>query len=134
MAQVIGFIGLGIMGRPMARNLLKAGYPLVVHSRSRGPVDEIARTGAKVGTSPRDVAAQSDVLITMLPNSPDVEQVVLGRDGVIEGARPGLVLLDMSTISPLVSQKIGAARAARTRDEHEGDVCCSVKDVIVRVP
>jgi 2-hydroxy-3-oxopropionate reductase len=114
MAQVIGFIGLGIMGRPMARNLLKAGYPLVVHSRSRGPVDEIAGAGAKVGTSARDVAAQSDVLITMLPNSPDVEQVVLGRDGVIEGARPGLVLLDMSTISPLVSQKIGAALAAKS--------------------
>jgi 2-hydroxy-3-oxopropionate reductase len=114
MAQVIGFIGLGIMGRPMARNLLKAGYPLVVHSRSRGPVDEIAKAGAKVGTSPRDVASQSEVLITMLPNSPDVEQVVLGRDGVIEGARPGLVLLDMSTISPLVSQKIGAALAEKS--------------------
>ena len=114
MAQVIGFIGLGIMGRPMARNLLKAGYSLVVHSRSRGPVDEIAGAGAKVGTSPRDVAAQCDVLITMLPNSPDVEQVVLGRDGVIEGARPGLILLDMSTISPLVSQKIGAALAAKS--------------------
>ena len=114
MAQVIGFIGLGIMGRPMARNLLKAGYPLVVHSRSRGPVDEIAAAGAKVGTSPRDVAAQSDVLITMLPNSPDVEQVVLGRDGVIEGVRPGLILLDMSTISPLVSQKIGAALAEKS--------------------
>jgi 2-hydroxy-3-oxopropionate reductase len=111
MAQVIGFIGLGIMGRPMARNLLKAGYPLVVHSRSRGPVDEIAKAGAKVGTSPRDVASQCEVLITMLPNSPDVEQVVLGRDGVIEGARSGMVLLDMSTISPLVSQKIGAALA-----------------------
>jgi 2-hydroxy-3-oxopropionate reductase len=114
MAQVIGFIGLGIMGRPMARNLLKAGYPLIVHSRSRGPVDEIAKAGAKVGTSPREVASQSDVLITMLPNSPDVEQVVLGRDGVIEGARPGLVLLDMSTISPLVSQKIGAALAEKS--------------------
>jgi 2-hydroxy-3-oxopropionate reductase len=114
MAQVIGFIGLGIMGRPMARNLLKAGYPLIVHSRSRGPVDEIAKAGAKVGTSPREVASQSDVLITMLPNSPDVEQVVLGRDGVIEGARPGLVLLDMSTISPLVSQKIGAALAGKS--------------------
>jgi len=114
MAQVIGFIGLGIMGRPMARNLLKAGYPLVVHSRSRGPVDEIAAAGAKVGTSPRDVASQCDVLITMLPNSPDVEQVVLGRDGVIEGARAGLVLLDMSTISPLVSQKVGAALAAKS--------------------
>jgi 2-hydroxy-3-oxopropionate reductase len=93
---------------------LKAGYPLVVHSRSRGPVDEIAGAGAKVGTSPRDVAAQSDVLITMLPNSPDVEQVVLGRDGVIEGARPGLVLLDMSTISPIVSQRIGAALAEKS--------------------
>jgi len=114
MAQVTGFIGLGIMGRPMARNLLKAGYPLVVHSRSRGPVDEIAAAGAKVGTSPRDVASQCDVLITMLPNSPDVEQVVLGRDGVIEGARAGLVLLDMSTISPLVSQKVGAALAAKS--------------------
>jgi 2-hydroxy-3-oxopropionate reductase len=114
MAQVIGFIGLGIMGRPMARNLLKAGYSLVVHSRSRGPVDEIAGAGAKVGTSSRDVAAQCDVLITMLPNSPEVEQVVLGRDGVIEGARPGMILLDMSTISPLVSQKVGAALAAKS--------------------
>jgi 2-hydroxy-3-oxopropionate reductase len=114
MAQVIGFIGLGIMGRPMARNLLKAGYPLVVHSRSRGPVEEIAKAGAKVGTSPRDVASQSDVVITMLPNSPDVEQVVLGRDGVIESARPGMVLLDMSTISPLVSQKVGRALAEKS--------------------
>jgi len=114
MAQVIGFIGLGIMGRPMARNLLKAGYPLVVHSRSRGPVDEIAAAGAKVGTSPRDVASQCEMLITMLPNSPDVEHVALGRDGVIEGARPGLILLDMSTISPLVSQKVGAALAAKS--------------------
>jgi 2-hydroxy-3-oxopropionate reductase len=114
MAQVIGFIGLGIMGRPMARNLLKAGYPLVVHSRSRGPVEEIAKAGARVGTSPRDVASQSDVVITMLPNSPDVEQVVLGRDGVIESARPGMVLLDMSTISPLVSQKVGRALAEKS--------------------
>src|SRR5262249_8416940 len=112
-APCVGFIGLGIMGRPMARNLLKAGYPLVVHSRSRGPVDDIAKAGAKVGTSPRDVAGQCDVLITMLPNSPDVEQVVLGRDGVIEGARAGLVLLDMSTISPLVSRKVGAALAEK---------------------
>jgi len=114
MAQVIGFIGLGIMGRPMARNLLKAGYPLVVHSRSRGPVDEIARAGAKAGSSPRDVAAQSDVLITMLPNSPDVELVALGRDGIIEGARPGLLFVDMSTISPIVSKKVGEALAAKS--------------------
>src|SRR4029453_4840411 len=114
MAQVIGFIGLGIMGRPMARNLLKAGYPLVVHSRSRGPVDEIARAGAKVGGSPRDVAAQSDLLITMLPNSPDVELVALGRDGIIEGARPGLLFADMSTISPIVSKKVGEALGAKS--------------------
>jgi 2-hydroxy-3-oxopropionate reductase len=114
MAQVIGFIGLGIMGRPMAKNLLKAGYPLVVHSRSRGPVDEIAHAGAKVGSSPRDVAAQSDVLITMLPNSPDVELVALGRDGIIEGARPGLLFVDMSTISPIVSKKVGEALAAKS--------------------
>jgi 2-hydroxy-3-oxopropionate reductase len=113
MAQVIGFIGLGIMGRPMARNLLKAGYPLVVHSRSRGPVDEIVRAGARAATSPRDVAAQCEVLITMLPNSPDVEQVALGKDGIVEGARRGLVLVDMSTISPIVSRKVGEALAPR---------------------
>ncbi|HEU5320059.1 MAG TPA: NAD(P)-binding domain-containing protein, partial [Methylomirabilota bacterium] len=74
MAQVIGFIGLGIMGRPMAKNLLKAGYSLVVHSRSRGPVDELVKAGATAAASPKDVATQCDVLITMLPNSPDVEQ------------------------------------------------------------
>jgi 2-hydroxy-3-oxopropionate reductase len=93
----------------MARNLLKAGYSLVVHSRSRGPVDEIAKAGAKEATSARDVAAQCDVLITMLPNSPEVEQVALGPNGIIEGARRGLIFVDMSTISPIVSQKIGKA-------------------------
>ena len=106
MAQAIGFIGLGIMGRPMARNLLKAGYSLIVHSRSRGPVDELVAAGAQAGTSPRDVASRSDVLITMLPNSPDVELVALGKDGIVEGARQGMIFIDMSTISPLVSQKV----------------------------
>jgi 2-hydroxy-3-oxopropionate reductase len=109
MAQAIGFIGLGIMGRPMARNLLKAGYPLIVHSRSRGPVDELVAAGAKAGTSPKDVASRSDVLITMLPNSPDVELVALGKDGIVEGARSALIYVDMSTISPIVSQKVGQA-------------------------
>src|SRR5262245_54107201 len=109
MAQVVGFIGLGIMGRPMAKNLLKAGYPLVVHSRSQGPVQELAGLGAKTASSPREVAGQVDVLVTMLPNSPDVELVVLGKDGVAEGARRGLLFLDMSTISPIVSQKVGKA-------------------------
>ena len=109
MAQAIGFIGLGIMGRPMARNLLKAGHTLVVHSRSRGPVEEIVKAGATAAASPRDVAAQCDVLITMLPNSPEVEQVALGPGGIVEGARRGLIFADMSTISPIVSRKIGAA-------------------------
>ena len=113
MAQMIGFIGLGIMGRPMARNLLKAGYPLIVHSRSRGPVDELVAAGAKAGASAKDIAGQSDVLITMLPNSPDVELVALGKDGIIEGVRRGLVYIDMSTISPIVSQKIGQVLAAK---------------------
>ena len=113
MAQVVGFIGLGIMGRPMARNLLKAGYPLVVHNRSRAAVDELAAAGARAASSPRDVAGQCDVLITMLPNSPDVEAVALGPDGIIAGARPGLVYADMSTISPLVSQKVGGALEPR---------------------
>ena len=113
MAQVIGFIGLGIMGRPMARNLLKAGHSLIVHSRSQGPVDEIVKAGAKAAASPKDVAAQCDVLITMLPNSPDVELVALGPNGIIEGARRGLILADMSTISPIVSKKVGDALAAK---------------------
>jgi 2-hydroxy-3-oxopropionate reductase len=113
MAQVIGFIGLGIMGRPMAKNLLKAGCQLVVHSRSRGPVDELVGLGAKAAGSPREVAGQCDVLITMLPNSPDVELVALGKSGIVEGARSGLVFVDMSTISPIVSQKIGQALEAK---------------------
>ncbi|HEY3066579.1 MAG TPA: 2-hydroxy-3-oxopropionate reductase [Methylomirabilota bacterium] len=113
MAQVIGFIGLGIMGKPMARNLLKAGHQLVVHSRTRLPVDEVVKEGAKMATSPREVAAQSDVLITMLPNSPDVELVALGKNGIVEGAKSGLIYADMSTISPIVSQKVGQALGAK---------------------
>ena len=97
----------------MARNLIKAGHSLVVHSRSRGPVDEIVKAGAKAAASPKEVAAQCDVLVTMLPNSPEVEQVALGPSGIIEGARRGLVFLDMSTISPIVSQKIGKALEAK---------------------
>src|SRR4029450_5196593 len=113
MPQVIGFIGLGIMGRPMARNLIKAGYSLVVHSRSKDPVDEIVKAGAKAAGSPKDVAAQCDVLVTMLPNSPDVELVALGPNGIIEGARRGLIFADMSTISPIVSKKVGSALEAK---------------------
>ncbi len=97
----------------MAKNLLKAGYPLVVHNRSRAAVDELVGLGARAATSPREVAGQCEVLITMLPNSPDVELVALGKDGIVEGARPGLVFVDMSTISPLVSQHVGKALEAR---------------------
>jgi 2-hydroxy-3-oxopropionate reductase len=113
MPETIGFIGLGIMGRPMAKNLSRAGFSLVVHNRSRAAVDDLVQHGAKASLSPREVAAQADVLITVLPNSPDVELVALGKDGIIEGARPGLVYVDMSTISPIVSQKVGSALAER---------------------
>ena len=108
MAVTVGFIGLGIMGRPMARNLLKAGYPLVVHSRSAGPVEELVRLGAKSAKNPQEVAERSQVIVTMLPNSPDVEAVALGPHGLHEGVTAGTIFVDMSTISPLVSQKIAA--------------------------
>jgi 2-hydroxy-3-oxopropionate reductase len=97
----------------MAKNLLKAGYSLVVHNRSRGAVDELVGAGAKAAASPREVAGQCDVLITMLPNSPDVELVALGQDGIVEGARTGLIFADMSTISPIVTQKVGQALEPR---------------------
>jgi len=119
MTQTVGFIGLGIMGRPMAKNLLKAGYPLVVHSRSDGPVQELVGVGAKAASSAAAVASQVNTLITMLPNSPDVELVALGKDGIVDGARSGLLFVDMSTISPIVSQKIGkvlGSRAVRMLD------------------
>jgi 2-hydroxy-3-oxopropionate reductase len=112
----IGFIGLGIMGKPMARNLLKAGYPLVVHSRSRPPVDELAKEGAQTAGNSEEVAARADVLITMLPDSPDVELVYAGEKGVFAGAKPGTLLLDMSSISPVVARKLAAEAEKRGCD------------------
>ena len=109
----LGFIGLGIMGKPMAANLLAAGYPVTVHSRSPGSVDELAELGALSATSAHDVAAVSDVVITMLPDSPDVEAVVLGPGGVAEGIAAGALYVDMSTIAPAVSRAIAAALAER---------------------
>ncbi len=106
MTTRIGFIGLGIMGKPMAKNLLKAGFPLVVHNRSRAKVDELVKEGATAATSPKEVASGVDVIITMLPNSPDVELVALGASGIKEGAKRGQLFIDMSTINPIVSQKI----------------------------
>src|ERR671925_239147 len=96
MAQTIGFIGLGIMGRPMAKNLIKAGYPLVVHSRSRGPVDDVVKAGAKAASSPKDVASQCDVLITMLPNSPG------GEKGAIDAALSIMVGGDKATFDAVL--------------------------------
>jgi 2-hydroxy-3-oxopropionate reductase len=102
----IGFIGLGIMGKPMARNLLKAGYSLVVHDLNRSAVEELAGEGAKAASSSKEVAGQCDVVITMLPDSPDVEQVVLGPEGVAEGIRAGMLFVDMSTIAPGTARKV----------------------------
>lgn len=104
----IGFIGLGIMGKPMAMNLLKAGYSLTVYDVKKEPVKEVVTAGAKEGKSSKDVAAQSEVVITMLPNSPDVKQAVLGKNGVLEGAQTGMILVDMSSIAPLVAKEVAA--------------------------
>jgi 2-hydroxy-3-oxopropionate reductase len=109
----IGFIGLGIMGKPMSKNLLKAGYPLVVYDIVAAAVDEVVQAGAEKGASPRDVAAKADVIITMLPNSPQVKEVVLGKDGVMETMRPGSILIDMSSIAPLVSREVAARLAEK---------------------
>ena len=102
----IGFIGLGIMGKPMAKNLLKAGYPLTVYDIRPEPVQELVEAGAKKGSSSADVAAKNEVVITMLPNSPDVKEAVLGKNGVLDGAKKGLILIDMSSIAPLVSIEV----------------------------
>jgi 2-hydroxy-3-oxopropionate reductase len=115
-SPVIGFIGLGIMGKPMARNLLKAGYSLVVHSRSRPPIDELAKEGAQVAASAEEVTKRAEVVITMLPDSPDVELVYAGEKGVFAGAKRGTLLIDMSSISPVVARKLAADAEKRGCD------------------
>ncbi|MCP1661298.1 2-hydroxy-3-oxopropionate reductase [Neisseria perflava] len=104
----IGFIGLGIMGKPMSKNLLKAGYELVVLDTNKAAVDDVVAAGAKSAATPKEVAEQVDVVITMLPNSPQVKTVVLGENGVIEGAKAGSVVIDMSSIAPLASREVYA--------------------------
>lgn len=104
----IGFIGLGIMGKPMARNLLKAGYDLVVYDIVETNMNDVVADGAAGGSSPRNVAEQADLIITMLPNSPEVKDAVLGENGVIEGVRPHAIVVDMSSIAPLAAQEVAA--------------------------
>jgi 2-hydroxy-3-oxopropionate reductase len=107
----VGYIGLGLMGSAMARNLMKAGFPLVVHNRSRAIVDQLVSEGATAAESPRQVAQQVDVVFTNLPDSPDVEKVVLGPDGIIEGAHEGLLFIDNSTIKPETARSLAAELA-----------------------
>ncbi|HEV2357423.1 MAG TPA: NAD(P)-dependent oxidoreductase [bacterium] len=113
MSERIGFIGLGIMGKPMAGHLIQAGYPVTVWNRTPSKTADLVQAGARQGTSPKDVAAQSDITVIMVADTPDVRQVVLGADGVIEGARRGGVVVDMSTISPVATREIAEALAAR---------------------
>jgi len=113
MARTLGFIGLGIMGKPMAKNLINAGYKLVVRDVNPEPVEELVAMGAEAAGSPSEVAARTDWIITMLPDGPDVEEVVLGKDGIIENASSGTVLIDMSSISPTVTGKVVSALAEK---------------------
>ena len=113
MTDTVGFIGLGVMGRPMSLNLLKRGFPLVVHNRSRGPVDAVVAAGATAAESPADVARQCTVIVTMLPDGPDVEQVLTSANGVFAALQPGGVIVDMSTIAPGTARRL--ARAAEGR-------------------
>lgn len=113
MAQTIGFIGLGIMGKPMARNLIKAGYPLVVYNRTASKAAELVEMGARQVESPGEVGAGADVVITIVSDSPEVESVVLGDNGVIEGIAEGGVVVDMSSISPITTQRIAAELKGR---------------------
>ena len=109
----IGFIGLGIMGKPMAKNLLKAGYELVVFDVIEAPLKEVVAAGAKAASSPKEVASQCEIIITMLPNSPHVKKAILGKDGVIEGVKSGSIVVDMSSIAPLASREVAADLAAK---------------------
>jgi len=109
----IGFIGLGIMGKPMATNLIRAGYRLTVHDVNPAPVRELVQLGAAEAGNPAEVARGCEIVITMLPNSPEVRTVMLGENGVLAGTHPGLILIDMSSIAPLTSKEIAAAAEAK---------------------
>jgi len=110
---IVGYIGLGLMGKSIARNILKAGFPLVVHNRSQGAVAELVAEGAKAAGSPAEVAAQVDVVFSNLPDTPDVLKVTLGPGGIIAAARPGLIFVDNSTIKPAAARQVAAALAEK---------------------
>lgn len=112
----IGFIGLGAMGKPMARNLMKAGYALNVLTRTRSKVEDVLADGAVWCNTPEQVAQKSEVVITNLPDTPDVEQVIAGKDGVFDGVRPGMLIIDMSTISPIAARQLAEQAQARGCD------------------
>lgn len=112
----VGFVGLGIMGRPMLKNLLKAGHTVIAYGRTAAKLDAVVADGAQRGASNADVGARAPIVITMLPDGPEVEEVVLGADGILSGSEPGSLIIDMSSISPLVSQKIAAAAAKKGVD------------------
>jgi len=112
-AEKIGFIGLGVMGKPMAGHLIKAGHTLTVHNRSRRAVDELAASGAAPAASPAEVARSSSIVITMLPDTPDVERVLIGSDGVVESMQRGTVVIDMSSISPVATERLAKTIAEK---------------------
>ncbi len=122
MAEKIGFIGLGIMGKPMARNLLKAGYDLTVYDIVGEAVEEVVGDGASGASSSAEVAAATDKIITMLPDSADSERVILGPGGVLEGAKPGSLVIDMSSIAPSVSRRIAVEAEAKGVDALDAPV------------
>jgi 3-hydroxyisobutyrate dehydrogenase len=104
--KIIGFIGVGTMGKPMALNLIKAGYPLIAYDINPKPLEELKQKGAAIGHSIKEVASQSNIIVTMLPNSEDVEKVTLGKGGIIEGVKSDTIIVDMSTIDPSVSRRV----------------------------
>jgi 2-hydroxy-3-oxopropionate reductase len=113
MSEKVGFVGLGIMGKPMARNLMQAGYELVVHNRTTEKAEKLASKGATAAGSPREVAEESGIVVTMLPGPPEVEEVVAGEEGLLEGAKEGSLIVDMSTSSPVLAREL--VRAAREK-------------------
>jgi 2-hydroxy-3-oxopropionate reductase len=114
MNETVGFIGLGVMGRPMAKHILAKGHKLVGCNRSRGSVDEIVKAGGTAADTPADVARRATIIITMVPDTPDVEQVIKGPDGVLSTLQRGSVVIDMSSISPVATRKLAAEVAARS--------------------